>query len=50
MPYGKGAGRAWKLATAAAERAGYSDFTKGSLGARKRSQIAEAIAKKTKKK
>lgn len=49
MPYGPGAKPIWKMATAAAERAGYHSFKKGSSGYEKRSQIAEAMAAKAHK-
>lgn len=46
MPTGKGAGRIFKIATAQAEHMGYTDFSEGSMGRRRRDQIAEAIARK----
>jgi hypothetical protein len=49
MPYGKGASRYWKIATAEAEREGFHSFKKGSSGYEKRSQIAEALARKAHK-
>lgn len=44
MPTGKGATRAFKIATAQAKKSGAKSFKKGSRGAVLRGQIAEAIA------
>lgn len=44
MPKGKGAAKAFKIATAQAKKSGVKSFKKGSKGAMKRGQIAEAIA------
>lgn len=43
MPYGKGASKAFAIATAQAKKKGYTSFKKGSRGYEMRSKIAEAI-------
>lgn len=45
MPTGKGASRAFAIATAQAEKEGYHSFKKGTAGYERRSQIAEAVAR-----
>ena len=50
MPSGRGAAKAFRIATAAAKRQGFNDFTEGSAGAMKRGQIAEKVAAKSKRK
>ena len=46
MPSGKGASRVWREAYAAAKKAGYTSFAKGTEGYRHVRRIAEMIAAK----
>lgn len=44
MPYGKGADRAFAIATAAAKQMGFKNFVKGSRGSVKRKHVAEGVS------
>ncbi len=50
MPTGKGAAKAFKIATAEAKREGFNDFSAGTPGAARRGLIAEKVAAKPKAK
>lgn len=45
MPSGKGAARAFRIATAACKEKGITSFKPGTMGAQCRGHIAEAVAR-----
>ena len=49
MPYGKGAAKAFKMATGSCQRSGLKSFKKGSAGDACRKKRAEGIAKTRKR-
>jgi hypothetical protein len=49
MPTGKGAARAFAIATQACKKRGMTDFSAGSSGDKCRSRVAEGVARKKRK-
>ena len=49
MPTGKGASRAFRIATAACQKRGLKSFKKGSPGQACRGRLAEKVAQRSKK-